>query len=512
MRFARLTLICAVAMFTTGMLSAYAQGVRFISPQDGDTVRDIVRLEATKPSPNSGWISYKVEKSGTGDFVAAVTQPFAYQWNTRAKDDKGKALYADGQYTVTAVALSPRGRKVGEANITVTVKNAISSSDRPRAVRPVLAYERNQEVYYTARGSWTIKPAADEEDPDAVYEMAKEANGAMVANWKNKVMSPTEAGGHAVLHVIVGSSGEQMGSEDVATFDEAGKSHTYLAMPDGTMRLKHGDESPFRYAELFLQLPDRPLKKGDRWTSEMRILPVPQMDTEMKTVRAKHRVEGFEWVAGHKCLVIRSTFSVKAEKLKLRLSPKAQQESVFGGGEPTDMMGMDAMMTMEPGGMGMGPGMEGDMGMGGMGGMGGGAPELESDYSGERLTYWAFDVNRPVRIVDTITHTLEIEQAQMNSMEGMAGGDFMPGMDMMPQADPGMVGPPGDPAMAGAPGTPPGAPGMPGEPGMDQMAFEGGMGGMGAMGIQQMAPAEPLKVRINVSLVIEEVSHAQGVR
>jgi hypothetical protein len=501
MRFARLTLICAVVSLAAGLLPAYAQGVRFISPQDGDTVRDMVRLEATKPSPNSGWISYKVEKSGKGDFVAAVTQPFVHSWNTRAQDDKGKALYGDGQYTITAVALSPRGRKVGEVSITVTVKNAISSSDRPQAVQPVLAYERNDEVYYTAHGSWTIKPAADEEEPDDVYEMAKDANGAMVANWKNKVMSPTEAGGRAVLHVVVGSSGEQMGSEDVTTFDEAGKSHTYLAMPDGTMRLKHDDESPFRYVELFLQLPDRPLKKGDRWTSELRMLPVPQMDTEIKTVRAKHRVEGFEWVAGHKCLVIRSTFSVKADKLKLRLSPQqAQQEGVFGGGEPMDMMGMDAMMTMEPGGMDMGMGMEGDMGMGGMGG---GAPELESDYSGERVTYWAFDVNRPVRIVDSITHTLEIERTSM-TMEGMAGGEFMPGMDMMP-VDPGMQGPPGeDPAMAGAPG-------MPGEPGMDQMAFEGGMG-MGGMGMQQIEPVEPLKVRINVSLIIEEVPHAQGVR
>ena len=472
MRVARPMLMCTTALMVVALsvttLPAHAQGVSFVTPQDGDTVRDMVRLEAAKPNPEDGWISYKIQKGGTGDFVAAITQPFVYVWDTRARDEAGKELYGDGQYTITAVALSPRGSKMGEASITVTVKNAVSASERPPTVEPRLIYERNQQVYYTARGSWTIKPAPNEEDPDEVYEMAKEANGAMVANWKNKVMSPTIAGGHALLHVIVGSAGEQMGTEAVAALPEAGNSHTYVALQDGTMRLKHDDDRSFRYAELFLQLPDRPLKEGDTWTSQMRILPVPQTDTDMRTVNAQHRVEGFEWVNGHKCVRIRSTFSVKKEKLKLRLQPKAEQQAIFGE-QPMDIAPMGEMMMMEPGAMGM----EGMMA---------GPPEVESDYTGERVTYWAFDVNRPVRIVDTITHSLEIERAAMMVDMGMTEGQFMPGMEAMPAGPEGM-----------APG---------GEPGME------GFGGA----MQQMEPPKPLKVRINVSLVIEEVTHAQGLR
>lgn len=471
MRVARLMLVCGATMMVIGLVlstaPAWAQGVRFISPQDGDTVRDMVRLEATKPTPNSGWISYKIVKGSTGDFVAAVTEPFVWVWNTRARDENGKDLYGDGQYTITAVAMSPRGRSEGEATITVTVMNAVSASERPPAVRPRLIYERNQQVYYTARGSWTIRPAPNEENPDDVYEMAKEANGAMVANWKNKVMSPTEAAGHALLHVVVGSSGEQMGTQEVTVFDEAGQSHTYMALQNGTMRLKHDDESAFRYVELSLELPDRELKQGDTWTSQMRVLPVPQLDTDVRTVRAKHTVEGFEWVNGHMCIRIRSTYDVKKEKLKLRLQPKTAQGEVFGD-QPMDIAPAPEMMMMEAGGM-----TEGGAA---------GPPEVESDYTGERITFWAFDVNRPIRVVDTITHSLEIEQAQM--MSGMEGGEMMPGMEVMPAA-------PAEPGMEGA---------MPG----------GEMGGMGAM--QQMEPPKPLKVRINVSLVIEEVPHAQGVR
>ena len=209
-------------------------------------------------------------------------------------------------------------------------------------------------------------------------------------------------------------------------------------------------------------------------------------------------------MAGHMCIRIRSTYKVKKEKLKLRLQPKAQQQELGGafGEQPMDIAPMEDMMAMDAGAMG-------PEGMGAEG-MGTGAPELETDYTGERITFWAFDVNRPVRIVDTITHSLEIErQSQMTDMS-MMGGEFTPGMEAMPVGPEAMGPPPGEPGMA-PPNAPPGAPGgVPaGEPGM--MA-PGEMGPMGEFGAQQMQPAEPLKVRINVSLIIEEVPHAQGLR
>lgn len=457
--------IMLVAALLVANSLASAQGVRFVTPQDGDIVRDMVRLEATKPNPGSGWISYKIMKGSTGDFVAAVTEPFVWVWDTRARDESGRQLYGDGQYTITAVAMSPRGRSEGEATITVTVLNSVSASERPPAVTPRLIFQRNQQTYYTARGSWTVRPAPNEPKADEVWEMAKEANGAMVANWKTKVMSPTEAAGHALVHVIVGSAGEQMGSSEVTIYPEAGHSHTYRALPNGAMKLKHDDERPFRLVELLLELPDRELKQGDTWTSDMRILPVPQMDMDARTVRARHTVEGFEWVGGHRCVRIRSTYEVKKQKLNLRLQPKAAQSQL---GAPMDMAPAPEMMMMEPGGMGME-------------GMAAGPPEVESDYTGERITFWAFDVNRPIRIVDTITHSLEVQPAQV--VTTMGEGEPVPAMQVMP-AEPGMVG-----AMPG------GAPG----------AF-------GGTAMQQMEPPKPLKVRVNVSLVIEEVPHAQGVR
>ncbi|MGI5819967.1 MAG: hypothetical protein ACOX9R_17930 [Armatimonadota bacterium] len=510
-----LTALIAIVLVGT-CIAANAQSVRFVTPEDGDTVRDIVRVQATKPSPNEGWISYKVERGGDGEFVAAVTSPFTYPWDTGARDAEGKELYPDGQYTLTAVALSPSGQKVGEASITVTLRNAVSAGEAPQQVDLQLFYERNAEVYYRADGDWSLRPASDEEKPEDAWEMAKQFDGALVAEWKNKVMSPTYAAGHALLHVIVGSAGAQAGESDVERLDRSGDVITYRALRDGEMRRKHSDQSRFELAEITIPLPDRPIKVGDSWQGRIQVWPDPlkgtgaapgmgmememgmgpemMMDpgmmmygdemgmgmaaappsaaprkTETQTLRATHRVEAFEWVGGYPTARIRSTFTEGNAKVTVPGGPSAGAMGGMGDefGGPMGEMGMFGDM-----------GLEGDMGMG----MGGQSAERDSSYVGERITNWSWDLNRPVRIADTITHTLEIERGmQMSGMEGMMDG--MP-MEMM---DPGMMDPGAwrrgmDPRMGG---------------------WDEGMFGGGMMMQQQ---AEPLKINIQVKLTIQEVN------
>ncbi|MFW5868903.1 MAG: hypothetical protein ACOCX2_13855 [Armatimonadota bacterium] len=536
-----LTALIAILLLGT-CLAANAQGVRFVTPEDGDTVRDMVRLQATKPSPDEGWISYKIERGGDGEFVAAVTPPFNYVWNTRMRDEQGSEIYPDGQYTLTAVALNPSGNKVGEASITVTLKNSVSTADAPQRVDLRLVYDRNDEVYYRADGEWTLRPAPNEEEPEDAYEMAKNYNGALVANWKNKVMSPTYAAGHALLHVIVGSAGAQAGESDVERLDNSGDVITYRALRNGEMRRKHDDEPRFELAELSIPLPGRQVKVGDSWQGRIQVWPDPlagtgaaagmegmgaegmvgpEMDmmgpemgmmgpgmgmegemgmegmagqpasdapTAVETTRARatHTVEGFEWVMGYPTVRIKSTFSDDNATVTVPGGPSAgalggEMGETFGG--PMMEPGM-----MEPGGFG-------DMGMPGeeMGGMGAGqGAEKDSSYTGERITFWSWELNRPLRIVDTVTHTLEIERAQQGmgefGMEGEMGG--MPMEEMYPPGmDPGMMPPGMEPGMM--------EPGMM-EPGMEPGQFGGGM--------QQMEPAEPLKLRIQVKLTVQEVN------
>lgn len=238
----------------------------------------------------------------------------------------------------------------------------------------------------------------------------------MIANWRNIVMSPSYAAGHAVLHVYVGSSGAQAGESDVEALDAAGHSHTYMALRDGEMRLKHDDEKPFKLAEMTVTLPDRQVRVGDTWNGTITIWPDPLkgtgaaaagamgegMDTGMgidpammgmglgmpgaeagmgmaaaapeaptkiqtRTVRAKHTVDGFEWVMGQPTVRIRSTYSVDKDKVTVP-SPAT---GLGGGGEvfggmPGEMMGAPGM-----GAPGMAPGMEfGDAMAGGMAGQG----------------------------------------------------------------------------------------------------------------------------------------------
>jgi len=549
----RFVVMALIAIITLGAcLVASAQGVSFITPQDGDTVRDMVRLQATKPSPDEGWISYKIESGGQGDFVGAVISPFTYVWDTRARGEDGKDLYADGQYTITAVAMSPSGRKVGEASITVTLKNSLSASEAPRQVPLMLWYERNQQALYRAEARWSIRPAANEEEPEDVYAIAKNYDGALISNWKNLVMSPSIAAGHAVLHVVVGSSGAQAGTSEVEALARAGKVHTYRALRDGEMRLKHSDETPFELAEISVPLGREMVSVGDSWRGRITIWPDPLKGTvstggmggemgmmgmdpmmmgmpmdpglmamdpgmgmgmepgmeggmgataetrpptrlETRTVAATHTVEGFEWVMGHPTVRIRSTFSVDDDKITIPTGGGgALGGEVFGGmpGEP----GMMGGPPPEPGMMGMMPGGFGDTGAAMEGGMMGGTGGVEHDtsYTGERITYWAYELNRPIRIVDTITHTLEIERAQQMGEMGMGAEMGMMGMPM----EPGMMMPP-EPGMM-MPGAMP--PGM--EPGMMMGPGEFGMGM--DMGMGQMEPPEPMKIRVTISLVIQE--------
>jgi len=394
-------------------------------------------------------------------------------------------------------------------------------------------------VRYRAEGDWDIVPASGEEEPEDVYEIAKVFNGSLVSNWKNKVMSPTYAAGHAVLHVVVGSSGAQAGSSDVEALDNAGEALTYIALKNGEMRPKHDDEPSFELAEISVPLPGRPVKVGDSWQGRMTIWPDPLKGTlaaagagagmmgdpsmmgpgmmdpgmmmdpammdptmmggaggvaatgpkaptklETRTVQATHRVDGFEWVMGHPTVRIRSTYSVDDDKVTI---PSATSGAVGGAGMEFGGPMMDPGM-MDPGMMGGG---FGDVGMGGEMGMGAQSAEKDTSYTGERITYWSWELSRPLRIIDSVTHTLEIERAQaMTGMDmGMGGMPMEPGMYGPGMMDPGMI----DPGMM--------PPGM-----MDPAMMDPGMGGYGGFGMgMQMEPPEPMKVRIRVNLTIEEV-------
>jgi len=58
--------------------AAWTQEVRFISPQNGATIRGVVNLQATKTNPDDGWMSYKIGAVGKeAVYVAAVIKPLA---------------------------------------------------------------------------------------------------------------------------------------------------------------------------------------------------------------------------------------------------------------------------------------------------------------------------------------------------------------------------------------------------------------------------------------------------
>jgi hypothetical protein len=183
-----------------------------------------------------------------------------------------------------------------------------------------------------------------------------------------------------------------------------GDTFNEVISPDGVIEAKHKDDAIFGLGSLTLELPDRELRVGDTWSSDLWLLLDPTA-TKRTRVRAHHKLDGFQWLAGLKVARIVSTFSKKGEEI-----------TVIYKGNPA---------------------------------------KIKTDFKGTRYSYFAYQAGRFVGFQDEIEHDYEVDVAQFSSAlagGGMYGASGMPGM-------------PGAPGMPGMPGMP-GAPGMPGGPGM----------------------------------------------
>ncbi len=311
----------------------------------------------------------------------------------------------------------------------------------------------------------------------------------------------------------------------------AGEEYRFKVFPDGRVEKMHDDQDEFALGELFVELPDKPVRVKSTWTGDMAVLMGPN-STKPKMVKAIHRLDSFEYKGAYRCARILSRYEKQDTEIAWDF-PSRTTAAVPGmggmAGGPGGMPGMGApgmgMPSMGAPGMGMpgmgAPGMGGP-GMGGMGGMGmmslADAP-LKGDITVNRISYFAIDEGRFVAIEDEVeltienighdmetqrlsgateTHHVKMDIYDMQAEELIAsltggavgmGGMGMGSMGMggmgMGAMPPGMAGggmgmPPGFGGYGGAMGPPGGAAGMPGMmPGMPGMGGPGGMMGMG---------------------------------
>lgn len=494
----RPTLVCRTSLVLLAALLCTAMAlsqVQIASPTNGQTVRGMLSISATKSDPNNGWIAYKIEgPQQSGDFSTAVVSPFSFRWDTNLRDAAGKATYPDGEYTITAVAHEPSGNKSGQDSVRVTLSNELAASEKPSSITLQTNYKRHSELAASAEGSERAKLIEHEDLHQKIIEMF---SGSLDARWRERAMS-NSAGGSAIVRMFFDKGYHSFTGYKPTNLSGVGDITTLIAQPNASLKLKHKDDSHFNLGELYLELPDRSLREGSTWRSDMYVLPMLRADR--RRVTANHRLDGFQWVGPYKCARIISQYSENDVKLKLRMGTStapAGGMGMPGGGDP---FGMGAMMGAVDQRMDLlnrmsapnaedlswelgGPQPAGPGGPQAATAQGPASAEIKTSYSGVRISYFAYELGQFVRSEDIITHKMTIDSSQFGG--GMGGGMMGPGMDagmMGPGMDPGMM-PPMDPGM-----MPPGAGAM--GPGGVPMPGGADMGMPGYGGMQQVEPVK----------------------
>ena len=214
----------------------------------------------------------------------------------------------------------------------------------------------------------------------------------------------------------------------------AGEEYRFKIFPDGRVEKMHDDQDEFALGQLFVELPDKPVRAKSTWTGDMAVLMGPN-SIKPKVVTAIHRLDSFEYKGAYRCARILSRYGKQDTEIAWDFPSRTTSAVPGMGGMGTAGMGMPGMgmpgMGMPgmggPGmgmpGMGMpgmgapGMGMPGmgmpGMGMPGMGGMGGmgmmslaDAP-LKGDITVNRISYFAIDEGRFVAIEDEVELTIK---------------------------------------------------------------------------------------------------------
>ena len=416
---------CRFVLLSLVILCATSLGlaqVEITAPANGETVRGQINVTGTKTDPAHGWISYKLEGPGqSGDFTTAVVQPFRLVWDSVSADDSGKRRFPDGEYTITAVGHLPSGQKLGQASVRVTLKNDLDSDAHPATVTLVADYKRGRELTGEAIGRARTKLIEHDDFHAKVIDLY---GGLLEAQWRERAMS-NSAGVSAIVRFYFDKGYTILQGSMPSNLPRAGDIFTLNIDSRAKVSTRRKDDKIFELGTLDLQLPDQAVRRGSTWKSSMHVIPL--LGADRRTVTGNHRVDGFQWVAGRKCVRIVSTYSENDVELKVQMGQSATPQA--GMGMDMGMLEIPDLAFFAPPDLAMPP--PGDMGPI----VEGATPAstvsvsapvtstVTSSYTGTRVSYFAYEMSQFVRSEDFVSHKLTIDSSQFGggAQRGMGG-------------------------------------------------------------------------------------------
>jgi hypothetical protein len=375
------------ALLAVGTL-ALAQGVELKTPRDGQLLRGIVPLSATKPDPGEGWISYmltggQLEKP---TLVAAVIDPFSYDWDTRERQE-GKQRFPDGQYTLLVSAHDPTSAIIGSERAALTIQNTVTGPDAANGVRLGYQFPNGASDSFAVTGDAELTLTSGDQAYEAVVAPLA---GVMNLTFTRTILGYSQQDGGIVRNAPLDGVLEMEGVTP-RLFPDLGKLFTIYQATNGVTKAMRKDDPRFGLGELYVALPSRTLRPGDTWESEMAFMP-EFTKAKRQISNGTHTVEGLEWMHGRKCARVKSSYSYKGP------------------------------VTMRPGAYDV---------------------EFDTDMKGTQTMWFAYETGELMHLEEENRHSLTIDTSKLGGVS-MAGAGMMPGMGMgmpgMMGSGPGMMG------------------------------------------------------------------------
>ena len=276
------------------------QPVVLLSPAPDAEVRGRVQLIATKRDPG-GYVIFRA-----GDkFLYATASPFQFQWDTRR--------VTDGPVRLDAVGYDTRAELEGQADITVTVRNAIAESEiPPQGLLLRAGLKRDAGWVSQILGVSNISGGSQVE----ATQLAA-LDDRLTAELRQTIEDVAGDGSSATIAARLESGTLRRAGQEVP-LPMVKRSARETLLSTGLIKPIFSRSGPARIGlgELSIGLPPTPVKLGDQWNATL-VTITDLATTNVIELPARHTIEGLQWYGEQRAVRIRSTYTASQIVLSL---------------------------------------------------------------------------------------------------------------------------------------------------------------------------------------------------
>jgi Tol biopolymer transport system component len=277
---------------------AAEEPVRILSPVDGSSVRQTIRVAAAKKNLE-GYVVFQVD----GAFQYATTAPFEWKWDTRSiwKGDADVPT-ADKEYTISSIGFGPMGEREGQIQVKVKIQNGID----PNALGPDGTMLR---LRFIPERIQRKKIEADSRFAGMtdVPQWVKSLEAHLLGELEQEVESVTRDGTTATLVTRL-KEDTTLAIGGIATaIPEVQRSARTTAMAAGNIVASMAAAAQHRITlgEIYTKLPSKSVRVKDTWTAPMTFI-VDLSTRQLYEAAGTHEIAELKWMQDTEALRIRS--------------------------------------------------------------------------------------------------------------------------------------------------------------------------------------------------------------